>query len=59
MADAAAVTLYRYRLNGEAALYADPASHFQPDGPHSPSQVIDPSVFRGTTSSSLMSYGVT
>jgi hypothetical protein len=45
VADAAAVTLYRYRLNGEAALYADPASRFQPDGPHGPSQVIDPSVF--------------
>jgi len=33
---------YRYRLDGEAT-YADPASRFQPEGPHGPSEVIDPS----------------
>lgn len=39
-------TLYRYRLNGGELLYADPASRFQPEGPHGPSQVIDPSKFK-------------
>jgi maltooligosyltrehalose trehalohydrolase len=45
VADADAGTLYRYRLDGGAELYADPASRFQPDGPHGPSQVIDPGAF--------------
>jgi maltooligosyltrehalose trehalohydrolase len=45
VADAGAGTLYRYRLDGEAALYPDPASRFQPHGPHGPSQVIDPDSF--------------
>jgi maltooligosyltrehalose trehalohydrolase len=31
----------RYRLND----FPDPASRFQPDGPHGPSQVIDPSTY--------------
>jgi maltooligosyltrehalose trehalohydrolase len=44
-AAAAAGTLYRYRLDGESECYADPASRFQPDGPHGPSQVIDPHTF--------------
>ena len=39
VAGAGAGTLYRYRLDGEAALYPDPASRFQPRGPHGPSQV--------------------
>jgi maltooligosyltrehalose trehalohydrolase len=45
VADAGAGTLYYYRLDGETELYADPASRFQPEGPHGPSQVIDPSAF--------------
>ena len=45
VAGAGAGTLYRYRLDGEAALYPDPASRFQPCGPHGPSQVIDPDIF--------------
>jgi maltooligosyltrehalose trehalohydrolase len=40
-------SLYRFRLDGGPDLYPDPASRFQPDGPHGPSQVIDPS-FRWT-----------
>src|SRR3954447_484268 len=36
---------YRYRLDGGDA-FPDPASRFQPDGPHGPSQVVDPSPFR-------------
>jgi len=45
---AGAGTLYRYRLDGGGQLYPDPASRFQPDGPHGPSRVIDPSGFRWT-----------
>src|SRR2546423_5222056 len=41
-------TLYRFRLDGDDYLYPDPASRFQPDGPHGPSQVVDPSTFRWT-----------
>ena len=37
-------TRYRFRLDGGDAL-PDPASRFQPDGPHGPSMVIDPSPF--------------
>src|SRR5262245_61453951 len=32
---------YRLRLDGAEA-FPDPASRFQPDGPHGPSEVIDP-----------------
>jgi maltooligosyltrehalose trehalohydrolase len=46
VAAARAGTLYRFRLDDGAALYPDPASRFQPDGPHGPSQVIDPGAFR-------------
>jgi maltooligosyltrehalose trehalohydrolase len=42
---AAAATGYRYRLDGAERAWPDPASRFQPDGPHGPSQVVDPSVF--------------
>ncbi len=37
---AKAGSLYRYRLDGGDA-FPDPASRFQPEGPHGPSQVID------------------
>jgi maltooligosyltrehalose trehalohydrolase len=37
--------LYRFRLDGEEPLCPDPASRFQPAGPHGPSQVIDPAAF--------------
>jgi maltooligosyltrehalose trehalohydrolase len=42
---ARAGSLYRFRLDGESALYPDPASRFQPDGPHGPSEVVDPDSF--------------
>ena len=35
---------YRFRLNDEDS-YPDPASRFQPEGPHGPSEVVDPSAF--------------
>ena len=38
---------YFYRLNRAREL-PDPASRFQPEGPHGPSQVIDPTAFRWT-----------
>jgi maltooligosyltrehalose trehalohydrolase len=41
-------TLYRFRLDGEDGLYPDPASRFQPSGPHGPSRVVDPTKFLWT-----------
>jgi maltooligosyltrehalose trehalohydrolase len=35
---------YRFRLDGGEA-FPDPASRFQPEGPHGPSEVIDPRAF--------------
>jgi maltooligosyltrehalose trehalohydrolase len=37
--------LYRFRLDG-GGTFPDPASRFQPRGPHGPSQVIDPAQFQ-------------
>ena len=37
---------YRYKL--DSGTFPDPASRFQPEGPHGPSQVIDPSKFAWT-----------
>ncbi|HEY2900101.1 MAG TPA: malto-oligosyltrehalose trehalohydrolase [Polyangia bacterium] len=34
--------LYRYRLDDDEVPLPDPASRFQPRGPHGPSEVIDP-----------------
>lgn len=48
LAEAGVGSLYRFRLDGEGMLYPDPASRFQPDGPHGPSQVIDPAAFAWT-----------
>lgn len=45
--EAGAGTLYRYRLDGGDA-YPDPASRYQPEGPHGPSMVIDPAAFAWT-----------
>ena len=41
---APAGTLYRFRLDGEQDV-PDPASRFQPDGPHGPSQIVDASSY--------------
>jgi maltooligosyltrehalose trehalohydrolase len=39
---------YRYRLdNGEA--YPDPCSRYQPEGPHGPSLIVDPSAYEWQT----------
>src|SRR5437764_10386254 len=39
---------YRFRAYKSDQTYPDPASHFQPEGPHGPSEVVDPRVFRWT-----------
>jgi maltooligosyltrehalose trehalohydrolase len=43
--DASPGTRYRFRLGGDDKLVPDPASRFQPDGPHGPSEIIDPHAF--------------
>ncbi len=48
VADAGPGTRYRFRLDDDPTPYPDPASRFQPDGPHNPSEVIDPAAFRWT-----------
>ncbi|MGE5231845.1 MAG: malto-oligosyltrehalose trehalohydrolase [Deltaproteobacteria bacterium] len=40
-------TRYRYRLDAGDA-FPDPASRFQPEGPHGPSEVVDPGRFAWT-----------
>lgn len=41
-------TLYKFEL--DSGVFPDPASRFQPEGPHGPSQIVDPSAFRWTDS---------
>ncbi|MBI4447071.1 MAG: malto-oligosyltrehalose trehalohydrolase [Acidobacteria bacterium] len=48
VSEAAAGTLYRFRLDGEARLLPDPVSRFQPEGVHGPSQIVDPWQFPWT-----------
>jgi maltooligosyltrehalose trehalohydrolase len=38
-------TRYWFRLDADDRNYPDPASRYQPEGPHGPSEVIDPSTF--------------
>src|SRR5204863_3802149 len=45
---AKAGALYRFKLDDGQTTYPDPVSRFQPDGPHGPSQVVDPAAFRWT-----------
>jgi maltooligosyltrehalose trehalohydrolase len=47
----AAGARYKYRLDGQVNTHPDLASRFQPEGPHGPSQVIDPAAFRWTDQS--------
>lgn len=39
---------YQFRIDGGDRLYPDPASRFQPDGPHGVSEIVDPGSFRWT-----------
>ena len=41
---------YQFTLDGDERLYPDPASRFQPEGPHGPSEIVDPSAFHWTVS---------
>jgi maltooligosyltrehalose trehalohydrolase len=46
IADASPNMLYKFQLDSGA--FPDPASRFQPEGPHGPSQIVDPGAFRWT-----------
>jgi maltooligosyltrehalose trehalohydrolase len=43
--DAGASDRYWFLLDDDEHQYPDPASRFQPEGPHGPSEVVDPAVF--------------
>jgi maltooligosyltrehalose trehalohydrolase len=49
-ATAGAGACYRFRVNKAENFHPDPASRFQPDGPHGSSCVVDPTTFRWTDS---------
>ncbi len=40
--------MYQFKLDNDDYLYPDPESRFQPQGPHGPSQVVDPAAFQWT-----------
>src|SRR5438874_624450 len=48
VAAAAPGARYQFRLDTGDRPYPDPASRFQPDGPHGSSEVIDPTAFKWT-----------
>ena len=43
---AAAGDRYQFALDADEKLYPDPASRSQPEGPHGPSEIVDPQAFR-------------
>lgn len=43
--DGVAGDRYAFRISGSEKAYPDPASRFQPDGPHERSQIVDPRAF--------------
>jgi maltooligosyltrehalose trehalohydrolase len=45
-AEARAGDCYRFRVNNAEHFHPDPASRFQPDGPHGSSRIVDPTTFR-------------
>jgi len=50
VANVGAGACYRFRVNKAENFHPDPASRFQPDGPHGSSCVIDPTTFHWTDS---------
>lgn len=44
--DAGTGALYKYKL--DSGSFPDPASRFQPEGPHGPSQIVNPTTFAWT-----------
>ena len=49
-ADARPGSAYGFQLDDDSKAYADPASRFQPRGPHAWSQIVDPRAFPWTDS---------
>src|SRR6266852_2621177 len=47
-ASAGAGALYRFRINNAEHFHPDPASRFQPHGPHGSSCIVDPKQFQWT-----------
>src|SRR5437764_684920 len=62
VATARAGTRYRFRLDREKETFPDPASRFQPEGPHGPSMVVNPAYswrtakWRGVNPKTLVIY---
>ncbi|MDQ6800014.1 MAG: malto-oligosyltrehalose trehalohydrolase [Acidobacteriota bacterium] len=60
--EARAGTRYRFRLDRDEETFPDPASRFQPEGPHGPSMVVDPAypwrdrTWRGVNPRALVIY---
>jgi maltooligosyltrehalose trehalohydrolase len=50
IANIGAGTRYWFRVNSSEKFYPDPASRFQPDGPHGASCIVDPGQFPWTNS---------
>jgi maltooligosyltrehalose trehalohydrolase len=50
VANVGAGACYRFRVNKAEDFHPDPASRFQPDGPHGSSCVVDPTTFQWTDS---------
>src|SRR5438876_8427437 len=48
VANVGAGACYRFRVNSAGNFHPDPASRFQPDGPHGSSCVVDPTKFEWT-----------
>ena len=48
IAEANAGDRYRFRLDRAGTAYPDPASRYQPAGPHGPSEIVDPAQFHWT-----------
>lgn len=48
IAEAKAGDRYRFRLDEQGSWFPDPASRYQPDGPHGSSQIVDPGIFEWT-----------
>jgi len=48
VATARAGSLYKFKLDDDETLYPDIESRFQPEGPHGPSEIVDPKQFKWT-----------
>jgi len=46
LTEARAGDRYRFRVDNAEHFHPDPASRFQPDGPHGSSRIVDPTTFR-------------